>query len=238
MSLADEAGFTPVDSSPSSSSEIATSGPVRNSVPSWLKYLTVASLVLAGIMLLFPQYEKIGIEHHDILGGFSKHSFGDMRMSIFQVALVWMFLIVAMAGVWTCDRADQPMGRFYMTSIVAIVLAMIVVAIAHGTLSSTEWRPLEQRSWSRIYNERTSAGTTVWVGLCAGLLGAGSCIFYSRFYRPSATPSPRISRSKSLGKTSPLEAKLEEIDQLRATGKITADEYAILRQRIFKDSSN
>jgi hypothetical protein len=218
-------------------------------VPNWIKYVTIAFLAIAGISWLFPQYEKIGIERHDVLGGFTTWTFGTLSAGGGIRFVVWILIFAAMGSLLFIDKPDQPLGRFKWITILLIIIAMLVVLNEQSALSEPNWIPIENRSWVDIRNDSTGAFVGVWIGLCAGLLGAASALYYSHFHKATpeavaiastltapiqqAMPSARPEKPQqppSVQK-SVLEQKLDEYDRLRAAGKISDDELATLRQR-------
>jgi drug/metabolite transporter (DMT)-like permease len=167
---------------------------------------------------------------------------------------VWIVLVASAASVWSIDRADQPLGRFTWLPIALILVAMFFVVVGQSALSEPDWQPAESRHWVKIDNETTGALASVWIGLCAGLIGAASALFYTRFYKPTPRPAtaapamtapvqyvmappmaPSAPPAQQDAPKSNLAQKLEEYARLRAAGTITEDEYANLRQRALNE---
>ena len=132
--------------------------------------------------------------------------------------MVWLLLVLAMLAVFVArlSRSLGPLGL-----IVTVVLIIVLVRLARDLIQALSRRSGDGRQRAATKNVTPQEG---W-------LPPG----HAPVPGPAAAPTPSVIVVEPPDASERLEAKLEALDRLRATGLVTDDEYEAKRAQLIAD---
>jgi putative oligomerization/nucleic acid binding protein len=131
---------------------------------------------------------------------------------------LWLLVVVAMLAV-VAARLSRSLGAFGL--ILTVFLVIVLVRLLRDLLQSRFRRSGDDHQPPATKNVTPQEG---W--LPPGVRPTGG---------PAATPAPSVIVVDPPDATEQLEAKLEALDRLRASGLVTDDEYEAKRAKLIAD---